>query len=271
MILQAPSVGLSRCLGRKGLRLTDFDTYCDRYSCVRMERSDGILQITLHSDGDTLQWGPVPSRELPEAFNDIARDTGNKVIILTGAGEGFSGPLASPRSWPSKTPSEWDQTIRNEMRMGLGMLDIEVPMIAAVNGPALRHSELALLCDIVLASESATFMDSGHFAIGAVPGDPVHVIYPLLMGLNRGRYFLLTGETLDAERGLSYGLVNEILSRDRLLPRAWELARDLSTRSLLALRYTRILLTHRLKRDIHETLGYGMALAGLTQGEKERH
>jgi enoyl-CoA hydratase/carnithine racemase len=165
-------------------------------------------------------------------------------------------------------PSEWDQTIRNEMRMGLGMLDIEVPMIAAVNGPALRHSELPLLCDVVLASTEATFMDSAHFPIGAVPGDPVHVVYPLLMGLNRGRYFLLTGETLDARRALEFGLVNEVMPRERLMPRARQLAAGFAARSLLALRYSRILLTHRLKRDIQETLGYGMALAGLTQIEK---
>jgi enoyl-CoA hydratase/carnithine racemase len=152
--------------------------------------------------------------------------------------------------------------------MGLGLLDIEVPVIAAVNGPALRHSELPLLCDIVLASETATFMDSGHFPIGAVPGDPVHALYPMLMGLNRARYFLLTGETLDARRALELGLVSEVLTSDKLLARAQQLASDLSTRSMLTLRYTRILLTHRLKREIHETLGYGMALAGLAQTEK---
>jgi enoyl-CoA hydratase/carnithine racemase len=242
--------------------------YKDKYSVARFERSNGILTVTLHTDGDSLQWGPAASQELPEAFGDIARDQDNKVVILTGAGANFSGPRAAPTSWPRRTASEWDVTIRNEMRMGLGLLDIEVPVIAAVNGPALRHSELPLLCDIVLASETATFMDSGHFPIGAVPGDPVHALYPMLMGVNRARYFLLTGETLDARRALELGLVNEVLPSDKLLARALQLASDLSTRSMLTLRYTRILLTHRLKREIHETLGYGMALAGLAQTEK---
>lgn len=248
--------------------MTQFKDYREHYSCVKMERQNGILELTLHTNGGSLQWGAVPSRELPEAFNDIARDPENKVIILTGTGPEFIGPKASPGSWPPKMPSEWDHTIRNEMKMGLGMLDIEVPMIAAVNGPALRHSELALLCDMVLASTEASFMDSGHFAIGAVPGDPVHIVYPMLLGLNRGRYFLLSGETLDAERSKEFGLVSEILPPDRLLPRARQIAAELATRSMLALRYTRIILTHRLKREIHETLGYGMALAGLTQIEK---
>jgi enoyl-CoA hydratase/carnithine racemase len=248
--------------------MTEFSEYCDRYSCVKMQRREGILEIVLHSDGGTLQWGPAASRELPQAFNDIARDTENKVVILTGAGPEFIGPQASASSWARRTASEWDVTVRNEMKMGLGLLDIEVPMIAAVNGPALRHSELALLCDVVLASTHATFMDSGHFAIGAVPGDPVHVIYPMLLGPNRGRYFLLTGQTLDAAQSKELGLVSEVLPPDQLLPRARELAAEIATRSMLTLRYSRILLTHRLKREIHETLGYGMAFAGLAQSEK---
>src|SRR5665213_419328 len=248
--------------------MANLKDYKDRYSVVRFERSNGILIVTLHTDGASLQWGPTASRELPEAFNDIARDYDNKVVILTGAGADFSGPRAAPMSWPRRSASEWDVTIRNEMKMGLGMLDIEVPIIAAVNGPALRHSELALLCDIVLASSEASFMDSGHFAAGAVPGDPVHIIYPMLLGLNRGRYFLLTGETLDAHRAKELGLVSEVMPPDRLLPRAREIAVELASRSILVLRYTRILLTHRLKREIHETLGYGLAFAGLSQTEK---
>lgn len=248
--------------------LPDLASYQNKYRSARLRREEGILEITLQTEGGPLQWGPVPSAELPELFHDVARDTENRVIILTGEGDAFSGPRAQPASWSRKSASEWDWTIRHELRMGLGMLDIGVPMIAAVNGPALRHSELPLLCDIVLASETATFMDSGHFPIGAVPGDPVHVIYPLLMGLNRGRYFLLTGQTLDAHGAREMGLVNEVLSGERLLPRAWELALDLARRSDLALRYTRMLLTHRLKRDIHDTLGFGMALAGLCQSEK---
>jgi enoyl-CoA hydratase/carnithine racemase len=73
-------------------------------------------------------------------------------------------------------------------------------MISAVNGPALRHSEIPLLCDIVLAAEEATFQDSAHYPNGMPRGDGVHILYPLLLGLNRGRYFLLTGQTLHARQ-----------------------------------------------------------------------
>ena len=83
------------------------------------------------------------------------------------------------------------------------MLDIEVPMIAAVNGPARIHAEIPVLCDIVLASEDAVFQDLPHFINGTVARDGVHLVWPLLLGLNRGRYFLLTGQELSAQQALS--------------------------------------------------------------------
>ena len=78
-------------------------------------------------------------------------------------------------------------------------------MIAAVNGPALIHAELAVLCDIVIASENAEFQDAPHFPNGVVPGDGVHVVWPLVLGANRGRYFLLTGQKLRAKQALDSG------------------------------------------------------------------
>ena len=158
---------------------------------------------------------------------------------------------------------QWDRTYWEGKHLLMNLLDIEVPMIAAVNGPALRHSELPLLCDIVLASNEAAFQDSGHFVNGLIPGDGMHVIYPMLLGLNRGRYFLLTGQTIEAQEALTLGLVNEVMPREDLLPRAWTLAEQLAQESDLVRRYTRVLMTQYIKRMMHEILGYGLALEGL--------
>jgi enoyl-CoA hydratase/carnithine racemase len=97
-----------------------------------------------------------------------------------------------------------------------------------------------------------------------VPGDGMHIIYPLLLGWNRGRYFLLTGQVLDAEKALELGLVSELLPRPELLPRAWALAEQLAQRPSLLARYTRVLFTQPLKRQLIEYLGYGLALEGLS-------
>jgi enoyl-CoA hydratase/carnithine racemase len=142
-------------------------------------------------------------------------------------------------------------------------LSIEVPMIAAVNGPAHRHAEIAILCDIVLATEHTTFQDSAHFSNGTVPGDGVHVAWPMVLGPNRGRYFLLTGQRLSAQEALKLGVVSEVLHRERLLPRAWELAEQIAARPSLAVRYARVAMTQVIKRLMLDNLGYGLALEGL--------
>jgi enoyl-CoA hydratase/carnithine racemase len=115
----------------------------------------------------------------------------------------------------------------------------------------------------VLAAGEITFQDSAHVANGLVPGDGMHIVYPLLMGLNRGRYFLLTGQTLTAREAQELGLVNEVLPRQELLPRAWALAEQMAQQSRLVLRYSRVRLTQQLKRQMHDQLGYGLALEGL--------
>ena len=243
--------------------MATFDQYSDKYQSIRMERRNGILQMTFHTNGDSLQWGGIPHQELPEAFADIGSDSSNLVVIMTGTGDAFTGPPGTPESTPRRSPREWDKTYWEGKHLLSNLLDIEVPMISAINGPALRHSELPLLCDIVLAAEEASFQDSGHFINGLIPGDGVHVIYPMLLGLNRGRYFLLTGQTIGARQALELGLVNEILPRQELLPRAWELAEQLTKQSPLVLRYSRVLLTQYVKRQLHDLLGYGLALEGL--------
>lgn len=242
-----------------------FEEYCDRYETMRMERRDGILQVTFHTEGGPLRWGHIGGAhaEFAQAFGDIARDRENKVVIMTGTGDSFSGPAAGPDTFPRSRPEDWEIIMRNGVDLTTSLLGIDAIVISCVNGPAQRHPEIPLLADIVLAAPEASFRDSAHFANRTTPGDGVNIVFPLLMGYNRGRYFLLTGQVLDAAEAHRLGLVNELLPREELLPRAWALAEQLVRQNPLVLRYTRLLFTHPLKKAALDVLGYGLALEGL--------
>jgi enoyl-CoA hydratase/carnithine racemase len=165
------------------------------------------------------------------------------------------------------SPRVWDRIYWDAKQLLMNLLDIEVPMIAAVNGPVNIHAELAVLCDIVIAAEHATFQDAPHFPNGLVPGDGVHVVWPLVLGINRGRYFLLTGQKLSAQDALQLGVVSEVVPADHLVARAWEVAEQIVQQPPLTLRYARVALTQRIKRVLLDNLGYGLALQGLAAND----
>lgn len=253
-----------------------FSSYADKYETVRLERRDGILQMAIHTDGGPVQWGPTVQAELVDAFTQIGADRENRIIIFTGTGDAFSGPKAEPgRSFYREisrniTADLLDRTHWNAKRIMTRMLDIEVPMIGVVNGPAMRHSELPLMCDIVIAAEDATFEDTGHFDIASqIPGDGLNVVYTLLLGLNRARYFMFMGQILSAQEAKDLGLVSELHPRDQLLGRAWAIAERLSKKNDLLLRYTRIVLTEPLRKWMEEMVVYHLGMEALAKLDKE--
>ena len=248
---------------------TTFEQYRNKYTSITLERSpDGILEVTVHTDGGPLQWSLLAHNELEDAFLQIGRDPANEVVILTGTGEYFCGPAIDPGQHPNRrnmTPEIYDPIYWEGKHLLPNLLAIEAPIISAINGPAVRHAEIPLVSDVVLASDDTYFQDTAHFAGGMVPGDGMHIVMPLLMGANRGRYFLLTGQKVGADEARSIGIVNEVLSRDDLLPRARELARQLLLQPRLVRRYTRTVLTEDLRAKMHGLLGYGLALEGLAR------
>ena len=152
----------------------------------------------------------------------------------------------------------------------MNILDIETPLIAAVNGPARLHSEYILLADIVLATPSTVFQDKPHFEFGIVPGDGVHLLWQEVIGSVRGRYFILTRQELDAETAKEWGAVNEIVPANELLPRAHEIAEGLAKLPPLTTKYTRIALTQKLRRLIDEGVTLGLALEGISAADVAR-
>lgn len=121
-----------------------------------------------------MHWGEAPHAELGQCYYDIGSDPENRAVIVTGTGEYFNARYARGPQWDIN-PQTWDHIYRDGKKLLMNLFDIEVPMIAAVNGPATIHAELAVLCDIVIASDTVVFQDAPHFPNGIVPGDGVHM------------------------------------------------------------------------------------------------
>src|SRR6516165_3737422 len=177
--------------------MREFEDYSQRYAkhLTITRGDDGILEVRFHGeDGGSLHWGVTAHRTLTEAFRDIGLDRDNSVVIITGTGEEFLGPRASEPSGITVSQGGiaddarmWERDAFSDAReMTNAILDIPVPVVCAVNGPVRRHCETALLSDVVIASETASFEDSAHFELqDVVPGDGCHVIFTLLLGINR--------------------------------------------------------------------------------------
>lgn len=243
--------------------MAKFTDYRDRYEFIKLRRDDdGVLTMQLHYRGGKFIWGFGQHEEVADCLLEVSRDRENKVVILTGTGDVFLDefePIENPAEMFKPT---FKDSCSHNMSVGHRLiqnhLDIEVPMIGIVNGPATWHAELALLCDIVLCADHAYFQDFPHFPNGIVPGDGVHFIWPELLGINRGRYFLLTGEKIDAHEAKRLGIVGEVMPLGKLQARADALAADLAKRSHIMLRHTRALLVQKLRKQMADMLLLGL-------------
>ena len=247
-----------------------FDAYRETFPNARLTRSaTGVLEVALHTDGGTLLFDGHTHEQFVHLFHAIGSDPENRVVILTGSGEAFMESI-SPDGFDFFSPQGYDKIFREGKKILMNLLDIEAPMIAAVNGPVRLHSEYILLADIVLATPATVFQDKPHFEFGIVPGDGVNLLWQEAIGTIRGRYFILTRQELDAKTAKEWGAVNEIVPADQLLPRAREIAEGLARLPPLTTRYTRIALTQKLRRIVDEGIGYGLALEGISAADVAR-
>src|SRR5580693_5711537 len=209
--------------------MNKFDAYCDSFPNARLTRSDtGVLEIMLHTNGGKLVFNGYTHEQFVELFHAIGEDRDNRVVILTGSGDAFMDAI-DPEGFDFFSPQGYDKILREGRKLLANILDIEAPMITALNGPVLLHSEYALLTDIILATPETVFQDKPHFDFGIVPGDGVNLLWPEVIGSIRGRYFILTRQRLDAQTAKEWGVVNEIVPGNRLLERAHEIADAIAT------------------------------------------
>ena len=187
-----------------------FDTYRGSFPNARLTRSKtGVLEVALHTNGGTLAFNGYTHEQFVDLFHAIGSDSDNRVVILTGSGNAFMETI-SPEGFDFFTPRGYDKIYREGRKVLMNILDIEVPLIAAVNGPMRLHTEYILLADIVLATPSTVFQDKPHFELGVASGDGVHLLWQEAIGTIRGRYLTDSRGTRCAD-GEGMGRGNEIV------------------------------------------------------------
>ena len=251
------------------VKRSHFAEYKDSYKNYKFELTEeGILFMQCHTDGGPLHWEWSSHDAMADALGDIAGDREIKVVIHTGTGDTYNHSWGLPVT-ESGAPlynayndlegvSIMDEKAWYGRMILENLLAVDVPMIAAVNGPCSMHSEVPLLMDIVLASDDAWFQDLSHFPRGMVPGDGQHVVWDALVGPSRARYLLLMGYQLTAQEAREWGVVHEVLPKDKLMDRAWEIARQIAMRPPIAIRNTKHVLTQNLKRAFLNELDHGL-------------
>jgi enoyl-CoA hydratase/carnithine racemase len=236
--------------------MTILSEYQNKYAYIKLFRNDaGVLRMQLHCGGGKFIWGFRQHEEVTDCLLNISRDRENKVIILTGTGDVFLDEFEPMNPAEVFKPTFKDFTSHHGSvgyRLIQNHLDVEVPMIGVVNGPASIHAEIAVLCDIVLCADDAYFQDAPHFPNGIVPGDGVQIIWPELLGVNRGRYFILMGEKISAAEAKQLGIVGEVMPRDRLAARAEEIAAALARKDHIMLRHSRAVLVQKMRKQFAE-------------------
>jgi len=231
---------------------------------------DGIVTMTLNDPETRNAISGLPMIEaILEALNKVQADNDARVIILTGAGPSFSSGGNIKAMSPGQGLVDAVPAItRRNYRMGIQRLPLafeacDLPVIAAVNGPAVGAGcDLALMCDIRIAAASAKFAES-FVRIGIVPGDGGAWLLPRVVGFARASEMALTGEMIDAQTAEHYGLVSRVVPDDVLLQEARVTAAKIAANPRHAVRMTRRLLRQAYNRDLEVTLELSSAMQAL--------
>lgn len=243
-------------------------TYFTAFKNLNFTRTpSGVLTLRFHTDGGPATFTGQMHTDLPRALYEIGDDRDNRVLIITGTGDRFMTEIDGPSLGDITKPQQWDRTIAEGRRVMQRLVDLEMPIVAAVNGPATVHSEYVLLADIVIAADTTVFSDFPHLTFGIVPGDGIHLAWEEALGLNRARYLTLTQGSFTAQQAERWGAVAEVLPLDQVLPRAYELAETLAARPQLLTRYLAVALRQRLGRRMAEATPLGMALEGISASD----
>lgn len=234
----------------------------ESYETITFERrDDGVVVATLDRPHRLNAVNATMHHELSRFAYEFDSDPSMTVMVLTGAGRGF----CSGGDFGEDPVQEDNSAMMLEGRRIVDhLLECRKPIVAAVNGYAMGlGATLALLCDVVFAGRAAVFADT-HVNIGLGAGDGGQVIWPLLMGVNRAKYFLMTGDRVSAEEAERLGLVNFVVDDDELMDRALGLAHRLATGHLAAIMASKVPINNWLRAHSAQILPYSIQMEDRT-------
>lgn len=231
---------------------------------------DGPLVTLTMNDPDKRNALSGPAlQEFVTAIDRIHDDQSVRCVILTGRGSSFSagGDINTMKRQASSDVTQMELRHfyrRNIQRVAKGLFDLEVPLIAAINGHAIGVGlDLACMCDIRIASESAK-MGSTFIKVGIVPGDGGTWLLPQVIGLSRATELVLTGDLLDAQQALAWNLVSRVTTGEDLLPTAREIAGKITQHAPHSIRLTKRLLRESLRAPLDSVLELAAAFQALS-------
>jgi enoyl-CoA hydratase/carnithine racemase len=242
--------------------------YLAAYRSLKMTRDgQGVLVVEFHTNGGPLIFTAQDHTEFVEAFYRIAQDRANNIVILTGTGGEFIPEIDFSSFGNVADPAVWSQVHDEGVQLLENLANVRVPVIAAIEGRAHVHSEYALLANVIVAGEGATFNDLPHFAGGIVPGDGIFTTWSYRAGAGRAEAFLLNPKPLTAHTAHEWGVVAEIVPDGKALARARELASLYLKAPEVTRRNTRAHFIQPLKERIVREVGYGLSLEGASAAD----
>ena len=240
-----------------------------KYEFLKVETDpDGICVLTMTDPEKLNAVGPHNHWELEHIWVDLARDEAIKIIVFTGAGRAFSAG-GDVKKMAARAQTEYGlqyalRVPQNTLRLFEHMLLCPQPIIAAVNGDALGlGTTLALFSDMSIVAEDARLGDT-HIKVGLVAGDGGAVIWPLLVGLQRAKEYLMRGKVLTGAEAKAMGLVNHAFPKDKVLDEALAIAREIAAQPIWAVRWSKAAVNKQLKAQLNQILELSIAYESMT-------
>ena len=229
------------------------------YEHLEVKVLDGVALITMNRPESLNSANFQLHYELSKIWLDIGNDDSVKVAVITGSGNAFSaGGDFEMIEAAIGNPAVIAQNTKEAGDIVYNLMILDIPVISAINGVAVGAGlAVALLADISIASEKARITD-GHTRLGVAAGDHAAMIWPLLCGMAKAKYYLLTCDFLDGSEAERIGLVSRAVPHETLMDTAMDIARKLSHSSQPAIRYTKHSLNQWLRQSGQGPFDYSL-------------